>query len=117
GVGKRYSAAVRRGEDPGPGLKLQHAIAEKLVLSKLRAKLGLDRCRFLVSGGAPLAAEIAEFFHGVGLLILEGYGLTETVAGAFFNTLDRHRFGTVGPVLDVVEHKIAEDGEVLMRGP
>jgi long-chain acyl-CoA synthetase len=116
-VGKRYAAAARAGESPGLGLKLQHALADKLVHSKLRAKLGLDRCRFLVSGGAPLAAEIAEFFHGVGLLILEGYGLTETMAGAFFNTLERYRFGTVGPVLDVVEYKIAEDGEVLMRGP
>jgi long-chain acyl-CoA synthetase len=117
GVGKRYAAAQRAGGEPGFVLKLQHGLADKLVLSKLRAKLGLDRCRFLVSGGAPLAAEIAEFFHGVGLLILEGYGLTETMAGAFFNTLERFRFGTVGPVLDVVEHKIAEDGEILMRGP
>ena len=117
GVGKRHAAAVRRGETPGLGLKLQHALAEKLVLSKLRAKLGLDRCRFLVSGGAPLAAEIGEFFHGVGLLILEGYGLTETVAGAFFNRLDKFRFGTVGLAMDVVEYQIAEDGEVLMRGP
>jgi long-chain acyl-CoA synthetase len=117
GVGKRYSTAVRRGESPGLGLKVQHAIADKLVLSKLRAKLGLDRCRFLVSGGAPLAAEIAEFFHSTGLLILEGYGLTETVAGAFFNRLDKFRFGTVGPAMDVVEVKIADDGEILMRGP
>ena len=73
------------------------------MFSKLRARLGLDRCRFLVSGGAPLAAEIAEFFHAVGLLILEGYGLTETMAAAYLNTLTRYRFGTVGPALDVVE--------------
>lgn len=115
-VGARYAAALRRGESPGVGLKLNHAIAEKLVLSKLRKKLGLDRCRFLISGGAPLAAEIAEFFHGAGLLILEGYGLTETVGAAFVNRLERYRFGTVGPALDVVECKIAEDGEILMRG-
>jgi len=87
------------------------------VFSKLRARLGLDRCRFLVSGGAPLSPDIAEFFHTVGLLILEGYGLTETVAAAFFNRMDRYRFGTVGPALDVVEVKIADDGEILMRGP
>jgi long-chain acyl-CoA synthetase len=117
GVGKRYGAAVRAGGSPGLGLKLQHALAEKLVLSKLRAKLGLDRCRFLVSGGAPLAAEIPEFFHGVGLLILEGYGLTETVAGAFFNRIEKYRFGTVGVAMDVIEVKIADDGEILMRGP
>ena len=92
-------------------------LADKLVFSKLRARLGLDRARFLVSGGAPLAAEIAEFFHGAGLLILEGYGLTETMAAAFLNTRERFRFGTVGPALDVVETKIADDGEILMRGP
>jgi long-chain acyl-CoA synthetase len=83
----------------------------------LRAKLGLDRCRFLISGGAPLSAEIAEFFHGVGLLVLEGYGLTETMAAAFVNTVDKYRFGTVGPAIDVVECKIAADGEILLRGP
>jgi long-chain acyl-CoA synthetase len=116
-VGKRHSAAVRSGTRPGGWLTFQQFLADRLVFSKLRAGLGLDRCRFLVSGGAPLAAEIAEFFHGVGLLILEGYGLTETMAAAYLNTLTRYRFGTVGPNLDVVETKIADDGEVLMRGP
>jgi long-chain acyl-CoA synthetase len=98
-------------------LAFRHRLADKLVFSKLRAKLGLDRCRFLVSGGAPLAAEIAEFFHSVGLLVCEGYGLTETMAAAYLNTLTRYRFGTVGPALDVVETQIAPDGEILMRGP
>jgi long-chain acyl-CoA synthetase len=116
GVGKRHAAVRRAGGAPGGLLALQHALADRLVLSKLRARLGLDRCRFLISGGAPLAAEIAEFFHGVGLLILEGYGLTETMAAAYVNRIDRYRFGTVGPALDIVETKIAEDGEVLMRG-
>jgi long-chain acyl-CoA synthetase len=116
-VGKRHSALTRAGKRPGPGLAIQHVLADKLVLSKLRARLGLDRCHLLISGGAPLAPEVAEFFHGVGLLILEGYGLTETMAAAFFNRLDRFRFGTVGQALDVVEVKIAGDGEVLMRGP
>jgi long-chain acyl-CoA synthetase len=96
---------------------LRYWLADKLVLSKLRARLGLDRCRFLISGGAPLASEIAEFFHGTGLLVLEGYGLTETTSAAFLNRLDKFRFGTVGPTLDVVETKIADDGEILMRGP
>jgi long-chain acyl-CoA synthetase len=116
-VGKRARALQRAGKPAGGLLALQHALADKLVLSKLRARLGLDRCRFLISGGAPLAPEIAEFFHSVGLLILEGYGLTETVAAAFVNQVERYRFGTVGPALDVVEVKIADDGEVLMRGP
>jgi long-chain acyl-CoA synthetase len=115
-VGKRRSVLVRGGGQPGPLLALQHALADRLVLGKLRARLGLDRCRFLISGGAPLAAEIAEFFHSVGVLILEGYGLTETVAAAFVNRIDCYRFGTVGPALDIVEVKIADDGEVLMRG-
>ena len=116
-VGERHSAELRAGRTPGGWLSFQQRLADRLVFSKLRAKLGLDRCRFLISGGAPLAAEIAEFFHSTGLLILEGYGLTETTAAAFLNTLDRYRFGTVGPALDVVEAKVADDGEILMRGP
>jgi long-chain acyl-CoA synthetase len=111
-AGTARATALRRGE-PAPSAWL----ADKLVLSKLRARLGLDRCRFLVSGGAPLAPEIAEFFHATGLLILEGYGLTETMAAAHLNVFGKFRFGTVGPALDVVETKIADDGEILMRGP
>jgi long-chain acyl-CoA synthetase len=117
GVGKEYAAALRAGKTPGGWLAWQHGLADKLVFSKLRARLGLQRCRFLISGGAPLAPEIAEFFHSVGLIILEGYGLTETTAAATLNTLSRYRFGTVGSPLDVVETKIADDGEILMRGP
>jgi long-chain acyl-CoA synthetase len=117
GVGRRCSEAITGGGRIGGWLGFQRAIADRLVFSKLRARLGLDRCRFLVSGGAPLAAEIAQFFHGVGIMIIEGYGLTETTAAAFLNRIDRFRFGTVGPALDVVDAKIAEDGEILMRGP
>jgi long-chain acyl-CoA synthetase len=113
-VGAAHSAAVRAGKPAGG---FSYWLADRLVFSKLRARLGLDRATFLISGGAPLAAEIAEFFHGAGILILEGYGLTETVAAAHLNTRERFRFGTVGPALDVVETKIAEDGEILMRGP
>jgi long-chain acyl-CoA synthetase len=113
-VGAEHSAAVRAGK---PGGGFAYAVADKLVFSKLRARLGLDRARFLISGGAPLAAEIGEFFLGAGLVILEGYGLTETMAAAFLNRQHAFRFGTVGPALDVVEAKIADDGEILMRGP
>jgi len=112
-VGAAHSAALRAGK---PGGGFAYWLADKLVFSKLRARLGLDRAGFLISGGAPLAAEIAEFFLGAGVLILEGYGLTETIAAAFLNTRERFRFGTVGPALDVVECKIADDGEILMRG-
>jgi len=113
-VGYAHAAAVRAGKPAGG---LPHWLADKLVFSKMRARLGLDRARFLISGGAPLSAEICEFFHAAGVLILEGYGLTETVAAAHLNTTASFRFGTVGPALDVVETKIAEDGEILMRGP
>jgi long-chain acyl-CoA synthetase len=114
-VGQRHAAGLREGKGAAGGFTFR--TADALVLGKLRARLGLDRCRFLISGGAPLAAEVATFFHGVGLLILEGYGLTETMSAAFVNRLDRHRFGTVGPALDVVECRIASDGEILLRGP
>jgi long-chain acyl-CoA synthetase len=117
GVGQRHSQLVRAGKTPGGWLAFRHNLADKLVFSKLRAKLGLSRCRFLISGGAPLSAEIAEFFHAVGLLIVEGYGLTETTAAAFLNRIERFRFGTVGPALDVIDSRIADDGEVLLRGP
>ncbi len=119
GVGAAWSKATRAaGGKPASGwLGFRYSIANKLVFAKLRARLGLDRCRFLISGGAPLAGEIAEFFHAAGLLILEGYGLTETMAAAFVNTIDRYRFATVGPAIDVIECKIADDGEILMRGP
>ena len=117
GVASRYSSAIRAKTPPPFGLRLSHAIADNLVLAKLRKRLGLYRCRFLISGGAPLAAEIAEFFHGVDLLILEGYGLTETTAAAFVNRWNRYRFGTVGSAIDIMEYKFASDGEILLRGP
>jgi long-chain acyl-CoA synthetase len=116
-VGKRHAAAAREGRASDLPLRLQHLVADRLVLGKLRRRLGLDRCRFMFSGGAPLSAEIAEFFQGVGLMVLEGYGLTETMAAAFVNRPGRIRIGTVGTALDVVEVKIADDGEILLRGP
>jgi long-chain acyl-CoA synthetase len=117
GVAARHSAATRSRQAIPVGLRCAHALADKLVLSKLRKRLGLDRCRFLISGGAPLSGEIAEFFHGAGLLILEGYGLTETTAAAFVNRWNNFRFGTVGLAIDIIESKIAPDGEIFLRGP
>jgi long-chain acyl-CoA synthetase len=115
-VGRRTAALGRAGQQPGGLLRLEHALADRLVLGKLRHRFG-GRLRFLVSGSAALSAEVAEFFHAAGVLILEGYGLTETSAASFVNRPDRFRFGTVGHPLSGTEVRIAEDGEVLVRGP
>jgi long-chain acyl-CoA synthetase len=97
------------------GLELKRKIAHKLVFSKLHARLG-GRLQWAVSGGAPLSRDIAEFFHAAGILLLEGYGLTETCPALTFNRPDRYKFGSVGQALPGIEVKIAADGEILARG-
>jgi long-chain acyl-CoA synthetase len=112
---ERLPYRVERREMPA-GLKLRSAIADKLVFKKILGRLG-GRVRFVLSGGAPLSPDLAAFFIGAGLEILEGYGLTETSPVIALNTPDQRRIGTVGPVIPGVEVKIAEDGEILSRGP
>jgi long-chain acyl-CoA synthetase len=109
----RYRAA---GTPVPPVLRVRWWFADRLVFRALKAKLG-GRLRFFVSGSAPLAKEIGEFFYGVGVTIIEGYGLTETSPVIAANRLEHPRFGTVGPPIPGVEVRIAEDGEILTRGP
>jgi long-chain acyl-CoA synthetase len=116
GVGRRVSVLRQRGRPIPPLLALQHRIADKLVYSKVKARLG-GRLRAAVSGGAPLAKEIAEYFHALDILILEGYGLTECTTACAANRVDRFRFGTVGTAMPGFELKIADDGEILIKGP
>jgi long-chain acyl-CoA synthetase len=115
GVGRKVSQRQQRREPIRGGLALRHRLAHALVFSKLHAALG-GRLRFAVSGGAPLSRDIAEFFHAAGILILEGYGLTETCPALTFNRLEHFKFGSVGQALPGVELKIAADGEILARG-
>jgi long-chain acyl-CoA synthetase len=114
GVGRKVSVLRQAGRPLPRRLALEHRVADRLVFSKVRERLG-GRLRLGVSGGAPLAKEIAEFFHALGILIVEGYGLTECTTAATVNRLTRFRFGTVGPALPGVELKIADDGEILIR--
>jgi long-chain acyl-CoA synthetase len=109
-----YSLALDRGSVP-LGLKLKHALFDRLVYAKLRAALG-GRCTSAVSGGAPLGERMAHFFRGIGVPVYEGYGLTETSAAACVNTENAFRVGTVGRPVGGTSVRIAEDGEVLVKG-
>ena len=124
GKGKIFARAAdvaiawSEGQDTGSvplKIKLQHAVFDKLVYSTLRAKMG-DKVQYAVSGGAPLGTRLGHFFRGIGVTILEGYGLTETTAPATVNLPDRVKIGTVGPALPGVSLRIADDGEVLIKG-
>lgn len=112
-VGARFSQS----KNPGPLLRAQRRVADRLVLSSIRTRLTGGRLRFFVSGGAGLAREIEEFFWALGVPILNGWGLTETSSGVCSNTLHEHKFLTVGKPFPGVQLKIAEDGEILVKGP
>jgi len=114
-VGMRYSKLVRENKPVGLTLGLQRNLAERLVYKKIQQVFG-GNVSFMISGGAPISQEILEFFDAFGLRILEGYGLTETVAPLAVNRPDNRRFGTVGLPLSSVEVKIADDGEICVKG-
>ncbi|GAB3049057.1 AMP-dependent synthetase/ligase [Intrasporangium mesophilum] len=109
-----YSQSLDAGR-PGLGLRLQHALFDRLVYSKLRDAMG-GRVRHAVSGGAPLGTRLGHFYRGIGVVILEGYGLTETTAPAAVNTPDKIKIGTVGPPLPGTGIRIDADGEILLKG-
>jgi long-chain acyl-CoA synthetase len=110
-----YSQALDK-KKVSPILKLKHGLFDKLVYSKIRAGMG-GRVEAAISGGAPLGARLGHFYRGAGVTVLEGYGLTETTAGATLNLIGAQRVGSVGRPIPGTSVKIAEDGEVLLRGP
>ena len=115
-VGRKVSPVRLAGEEPSGLLALQYRLADRLVFSKIKARMG-GKIRFFVSGSAPLNSEVQEWFYAAGLLVLEGYGLTETSAVSCVNNPRATRFGTVGPPIPGTQVRIADDGEILVKGP
>ncbi|OFZ11063.1 MAG: long-chain fatty acid--CoA ligase [Bdellovibrionales bacterium RBG_16_40_8] len=113
-IGNKVSHAIQARKHLGVKLSLEYEIIKVLAFNNILKAFG-GRLRFAISGGAPLSTEISQFFHGLGLLICEGYGLTETTGGISFNTALSYKFGSVGKPLPEVQVKIAEDGEVLIK--
>ncbi|MCY1055925.1 long-chain fatty acid--CoA ligase [Nannocystis sp. SCPEA4] len=117
GVGKQTIPYRQKNKALPLGLGIKLGLAEKLVFSKLKAKLGMDRMHVLLSGSAPLPKEVGEFFIALGLNVCEAYGLTETCPGLTTNRPDNWKIGTVGPAIKGVSLRLAEDGEILAKGP
>ncbi len=115
-VATQCGMKMSRGENFGFWLSLKRKIADKLVYSKIRSALGLDNIRFICSAGAELPKNLAYMFNGMGIPVIEGYGMTETAAPTNLNPLERFKPGTVGPPIPGIEEAIAEDGEILVRG-
>jgi long-chain acyl-CoA synthetase len=115
-TGRKYREAERRGEKPGFLLERRYALADKLALGKIRALFG-GNVRLCVTGAAPINPEILEFFWAAGVLILEGYGMTETSTAATINRPTNYKFGTVGTPFPGCHVKIADDGEICVSGP
>jgi long-chain acyl-CoA synthetase len=115
-VGLKVDKLKAEGKSVPLLLGVQHALFDRLVFSKIRDRFG-GRVRFFISGAAALNRDIAEWFHAAGILILEGYGLTESSAGSFVNHPDGYKFGTVGPTVPGTEVKLGEGDEILIKGP
>ncbi len=115
-TGKQVARKKQAGEPIGTLLGLKYAALDKIVLSKIREKMGLDRLKYALSGAAPISTDLLEFFSGIGISILEVYGMTESSAVISANQPTKTRFGTVGVAAPDTELKIAEDGEILSRG-
>jgi long-chain acyl-CoA synthetase len=115
-VGRKVDALNREGKSVPMLLGLQHKVFDKLVFSKIRERFG-GRVRFFISGAAALNRDIAEWFQAAGIVILEGYGLTETSAGSFVNLPTKNKYGTVGPVFPGSEVKLGEGDEIMIKGP
>jgi len=109
--------AARLHHTPGPWLRFRVRVADRLVLRPLRERLTGGRLRFFISGGAPLNEKVEEFFWAIGVKILQGWGLTETTSGVTSNTEERHRYRTVGIPFPGTEIQVADDGEILVKGP
>ena len=115
-TGENYHQEINKKGSSGKILSVQHALAEKLVYNKIKTKFG-GRLRYFVSGGAALPQKVGEFFQALDINILEGFGLTETAPVTHVNRPGKIKYGTVGPAIDNVQVKIAEDGEILLKGP
>ncbi len=115
-AGIAYSQALDTPGGPKGAVKAKHTIADKLVFSKIRQKMG-GNVKYAISGGAPLGARLGHFYRGAGITILEGYGLTETAAAATVNLPDKIKVGSVGPPIPGMAIRIADDGEILIKGP
>jgi long-chain acyl-CoA synthetase len=116
-VGTKKVRQEAAGQHPSLGLRIQHALFDRLVFSKIRDGLGMDELRVALSGAAPISADLLMFFKAIGIEILEVYGMTESTAVITANQPGQVRIGTVGPPLPGVEVRIADDGEILARGP
>jgi long-chain acyl-CoA synthetase len=116
-VGRQHTAALNRGEQPSAWLAAQYGLFDKLVYSKAKEAMGLDRCRYMFSSAAPLSPSIADFFAGLGIQLLQLYGESECTGVCAFNHPNDNRVGSVGLAVPNVELAIADDGEILTRGP